>query len=384
MAKQLIIGIDVRDLQLAQTGTKTYLEELCKAFRQAENQTCKFHFIDTAIPVFKGNSKITKYLEHFRFQIWKQLILPLRAWSKNCDILLCTDNFVPMVRLGFQTVPVFHDAFFFENPEHYGKLWLSLYHHTAIPAAKKSAFIVTPTRYAQQQIHRYTGIPLQQLKVVYEGPKAMVSGQQSNIIEKLGLQNSKYVLHAGSMYKRKNIPALIYAFKKLKTGTLTHENLKLVLAGPSPASKDSNDYSLILEAIDVLSLQQDVILTGYLSDAELAAVYQSAYLYVFPSINEGFGIPILEAFQYNVPVIVANNSCLPEVGGDAVLQFDPFDIDDIAAKMKMVLENEQIRLALIHKGKIRLKAFSWQQTAAQLLQLFMNIKKSDQPEEAKS
>lgn len=378
MVKRLTIGIDVRDLQLAKTGTKTYLEELCTAFRKAENEIFKFHFIDTTIPVFQGTGKIAKYLEHFRYQLWKQVILPVKAWSKGCDILLCTDNFVPLIKLGFHTVPVFHDAFFFQNPEHYGRMWLSLYLKTAIPAAKKAAFIVTPTRYAQQQIHRYTGIPLQQLKVVYEGPKAIICDIQSDILRKLGLQKDKYLLHVGSMYKRKNIPALIHAFKKLKSGAASDENLKLVLAGPSPAGKDSNDLSLILEAIELLQLQQDVVMTGYLSDAELAALYQSAYLYVFPSVNEGFGIPILEAFQYNVPVIVANNTCLPEVGGDAVLQFNPFDTDDIAAKMKMVLENEALRRDLIHKGQIRLKAFSWQKTAGQLLELFMDTKNSHQ------
>ncbi len=380
MAKQLIIGIDVRDLQLAKTGTKTYLEELCTAFRKAENETFKFHFIDTTIPVFQGTGNIAKYLEHFRYQLWKQVILPVKAWSKNCDILFCTDNFVPLIRLGFHTVPVFHDAFFFENPEHYGRLWLSLYHKTAIPAAKHAAFIITPTRYAQQQIHRHTGIPLNQLKVVYEGPKAIVCNIQDDILSELGLLNTKYLLHVGSMYKRKNIPALIHAFKKLKTDTLSDDNLKLVLAGPSPSGKDSNDFSLILEAIEQLQLQQDVIITGYLSDAALAALYHSAYLYVFPSVNEGFGIPVLEAFQYNIPVIVAGNTCLPEVGGDAVLQFNPFDTDDIAAKMKMVLENEALRRDLIHKGQIRLKDFSWQKTAEQLLKLFLDTKNRNDPD----
>lgn len=384
MAKQLIIGIDVRDLQLAKTGTKTYLEELCTAFRKTENEDFRFHFIDTTIPVFQGNGKIVRYVEHFRYQLWKQVILPIKAWSKNCDILFCTDNFVPLIRLGYQTVPVFHDAFFFENPEDYGKLWLSLYHQTAIPAAKNAAFIITPTKYAQQQLHRYTGIPLSQLKVVYEGPKAIVSKVQSNIISQLGLQNSKYLLHVGSMYKRKNIPALIHAFKKLKTGMVNDENLKLVLAGPSPSSEDSNDFSLIMKAIDATQLHRDVIITGYLSDTEIAALYQSAYLYVFPSINEGFGIPILEAFQYNIPVIVANNTCLPEVGGDAVLLFDPYDTDDIAAKMRMVLENENLRQELIHKGQLRLKDFSWQKTAEQLLKLFISTKDLHQAERAKN
>lgn len=367
MSKPLTIGVDIRDLRLAETGTRTYLEELCKAFRSMDNLQYRFHFLDVSIPVYTGKSKAGKYIEHFRYQLWKQLILPLKAWSKRCDLVFCTDNFVPVLHLGYQTVPVFHDAFFFENPEHYGKLWLKLYHLTAIPAAKRAAFIVTPTIYAQQQIHKYTGIPLQQLKVVYEGPKTMNPQLENDVLRKFNIQPG-YILHVGSMFKRKNIPALIAAFKQLKTETGYQG--KLVLAGPSSASKDSNDFNLIQQAIAVNQLQQDIILTGYLSDSELASIYSNALMYVFPSTNEGFGIPILEAFKYKIPVLVADNTCLPEVGGDAVLQFNPFDIADICAKMKMVLENDSLRNQLILKGQLRLQAFSWQKTAEELLQLF--------------
>ncbi|WP_158798483.1 glycosyltransferase family 1 protein [Pedobacter sp. L105] len=373
MNNPLIIGIDIRDLSLAKTGTKTYLAELCSAFKLLENEHYHFHFLDSGSHDSTSSKGSTnKYAEHFRYHLWKQVILPYKAWRNHCDILFCTDNFVPLLHLGYQTVPVFHDAFFFENPEHYGKLWLKLYHLTAIPAAKRSAFIVTPTLYAQQQIHRYTSIPLEKLKVIYEGPKTMEPLLENHFTERFNLKDKDYILHVGSMFKRKNIPALIRAFRLLKDKTGT--KIKLVLAGPSSASKDSNDYNLILEAITSLQLQDEVILTGYLSDNELASIYNHALLYVFPSVNEGFGIPILEAFKYQLPVLVANNSCLPEVGGDAVLTFDPFNPEDICTKIIMVIENETLRKELIQKGKIRLKDFSWQKTAIQLLELFKTLK----------
>lgn len=368
MKKPLTIGIDVRDLRIAKTGTKTYLEELCKAFKQLENGDISFRFLDTAIPVSSGGSKISKYAEHFRYQLWKQVILPLKAWRNQCDILFCTDNFVPLIRLGYQTVPVFHDAFFFENPEHYGKIWLKLYHLTAVPAAKRSVMIITPTVYAQQQIHKFTGIPLEKLKVVYEGPKTMEVQPANNVLSRFNLQSSNYILHVGNMFKRKNIPALIHAFKLLKD---THPDAgKLVLAGPSSANKDGNDYHLIQDAILTTGLQQEVILTGYLTDEELASIYANASIYVFPSVNEGFGIPVLEAFWYHLPVLVADNTCLPEVGGDAVLTFNPFDVKDISAKMKLLLENEELRKELIVKGQKRLENFSWLKAASQLIVLF--------------
>lgn len=368
MKKKLTIGVDIRDLRVAQTGTKTYLEELCKAFRELSDENCCFRFLDTSLPVYTRRGKFGKYFEHFSYQFWKQVSLPLKAYFNNCDILFCTDNFVPLIQLGYQTIPVFHDAFFFENPEHYGKLWLKLYHLTAIPAAKKAAFIVTPTVYAQQQIHKYTGIPLAKLKVIYEGPKSIGLAAQEGIIAKYNLQPSNYILHVGSMFKRKNIPALIHAFKQLKDNT--NSSVKLVLAGPSSANKSSNDFSAILDAIKLTGLEQEVVITGYLTDSELATFYMNALMYVFPSVNEGFGIPILEAFKYQIPVIVADNTALPEVGGNAVICFNPFDTEDMYLKMKTVLENQDLRKELILKGQQRLKDFSWLKSSLQLLALF--------------
>ena len=371
MPKPLTIAVDVRDLQVAKTGTRTYLEELCKEFKNMESAEIRFHFIDTSIPVYAGNNKLLKYIEHARYQLWKQLILPLKAFFKGCDIVFCTDNCVPFIHLGYKTIPVFHDAFCFESPEAYGKLWLWLYMKTAVPAAKRSPFVITPSAWSKKQIHHFTGIPHEKLEVIYEGPKELTTtGSSPNnelLLSKFGLAPQKYLLHAGSMFKRKNMPALIEAFAKIKAN---YPGLKLVLAGPTPANIFDSDYKLILDAIEINSLNNDVLLTGYLTDSDLGALYQNALLYVFPSTNEGFGIPVLEAFKSNLPVLVADNTCLPEVGGDAVLEFNPFDIEDMAAKIERTLDDPGLREEMKNKGRERLKLFSWRDTALQLIEVF--------------
>lgn len=369
MPKPLTIAIDVRDLRVAKTGTRTYLQELCNEFKKIDNDELRFHFIDTNIPVYTGSNKILKLIEHARHLLWKQLMLPLKAFSKNCDIVFCSDSIVPIIHLGYKTIPVFHDAFLFETPENYGKLWLWLYKKTAIPAANRSPFVITPTHYAKKQIGFFIQIPADKLVVILEGPKMLGKANNDNTaLQSFSLTPGNYLLHVGSMFKRKNIPALIYAFGKLKSQG--YNNLKLVLAGPTPQNKHENDYKLILDAIENTNLKDEIIITGYLPDEALGLLYKNALLYVFPSINEGFGIPVLEAFEHDLPVLVSNNTCLPEVGGDAVLQFDPFDTNDMFIKIKTVLDNAELRKEMVKKGRERLKDFSWQLTALQIVEVF--------------
>jgi glycosyltransferase involved in cell wall biosynthesis len=377
MVKPLTVAVDIRDLRLAKTGTRTYLEEIVKAFKKMESEELQFHFLDTFLPVYTGNNKWLKLIEHARYQLWKQAFLPLQAWSKGCDIVFCTDNFVPLIHLGYQTIPVFHDAFFFETPEDYGKLWLWLYKKTAIPAAKRSPFVITPTAYAKQRINHFTQIPNEKLAVVYEGPKTLSGyrnpAHETQLLASLIIKPANYILHVGSMFKRKNIPALVEAFGKIKKQG--NPELKLVLAGPKPTSKTDNDYQLILNIVKQADVEEYVIFTGYLSNEALSGLYKNALMYVFPSINEGFGIPILEAFRHDLPVIVADNTCLPEVGGEAVLSFNPFRPDDLYEKMLLLLKDNELRETMSDKGRQRLENFSWEKTAAELINLFKKAMK---------
>ncbi len=374
MPKPLIIGVDIRDLRVAMTGTKTYLEELCLQFKKMESEELKFHFLDSKRTIIIGKTKFHKVLSHLSFHLWKQFILPYRTWKHGCKVLFCTDNFVPLLKFRFKTVPVFHDAFFFEDPEHYNRLWVWLYRLTAIPAARRSAMIITPTHYAKKQIIKYTGFPETKLISIPEGPKSLIlHADQLNdkLLTKLGLSSKKYILHVGLMSKRKNIPALIRAFKKLKDEG--HHDIKLVLAGKIDEKQNSNDFPLIQQTIINCGLEKEVILTGYLNNNELSMIYAHALMYVFPSTNEGFGIPVLEAFYNQVPVLIANNTCLPEVGGDAVITFDPYSDDDIYEKMSRLISNPDLQKLLINKGKHRLKEFSWEKTAQELVRIFRQI-----------
>ncbi len=375
MRQPLRLGIDIRDLTTAVSGQKTYLQELLLALEEYKDDDIELVLFAPKVVPDKGNNKWLRLLEHFRLHFWKQVVLPLKVWRNNCDVLFTTDYFVPYFRPGFKTLTVFHDAFFFENPAHYSPLFLKFFHHITVPSALRCSKIIVPSLHVKNKLAFFLKVPPEKLVSIYEAPKSFERSKpaphaQAERLKTLGLYQQHYLLHVGMLNKRKNIPLLIRAFKEV-SASMPH--LKLVLAGSMDATAHINDRIAIEAAIRETGLASKVLLTGYLRDEDLSILYGHAMLYVFPSINEGFGLPLLEAFMHGVPVLVANNSCLPEIGGDAVLGFDPFDFNDLAKKIVAVLSDEKATERMKEAGYRRLALFSWQKAAAELVAVCRSI-----------
>lgn len=370
MSMEIIkVAVDVRDLQISASGARSYLESVIIEFKK-EHPGFAFYFLDATTKAYTGNHFLFKLKEQLSYFLWKQFVLPYQAKQLGCRVLFCSDFMVPYFSLGIKTIPVFHDAFFWEYPEHYNKYWLLFFRNLGLAAAKKSAFVVAPTQYASNQLAKYTGINPNKIQVIGEAPKtidASISQNETTAIVKQIL-NLDYILHVGTLEKRKNLTALIQAFKIVRENGFP--NLKLVLVGKASNKITLDDSSAIKDAIMQQQLTNDVILTDYLGDAEVQQLYQKAKLYVFPSMNEGFGIPVLEAFKYQVPVVIANNTCLPEVAGQGAKSFNPFSVKEMANAISTLLKDEALRQSYIEKGNAQLQNFSWDKTAASLMQLF--------------
>jgi glycosyltransferase involved in cell wall biosynthesis len=133
----------------------------------------------------------------------------------------------------------------------------------------------------------------------------------------------------------------------------------------------NSDATLEIQALAKDPVLKDkIILTGYLDRGNLLSMYKNAFMYVFPSINEGFGLPILEAFKFEIPLLIANNTCMPEVAGDAAIGFDPYDVEDLVRQLKRLIEDDTLRRDLIQKGNKRLQEFNWEKSCDQLLEIF--------------
>ena len=370
--KKQKIGIDIRDLKIAKTGAHTYLSELCKAIKNSEQDLqFEYVFLDTRLPVYTGSSKIGKLWEQVNYIFWKQITLPIKAWLTGCSLVFCTDYFVPYMHLGFNTVSVFHDAFIWEYPSHYNKYWLGLFKTFGVSAAKKASAVVTVTSYAKDQIAKYSGIDATKIVPIHIGPKSSIAENEfdaivDHIVEPL-LQK-KYILHVGTIEKRKNLTTLLKAFELYLQNN--SQDLYLIIVGQKsnkPTLKDDAVFEMVAASS---LLKERVIFTGFLPDFQTAELYKHAALYVFPSVNEGFGIPILEAFAHEVPVLVAGNTCLPEVAGNAAIGFDPLDAQGLGTLITQTLSDPSTLQDLKQKGTERLKHFSWNNTLDALEAVF--------------
>ncbi len=368
MGSKITVCIDIRDLKIAKTGAKTYLEEICRELKK-DHSEFSIHFIDTPFSVYTGKNKFLKLIEHLRFLLWKQIALPVICFVKKADILYCTDYFLPLIKLNYKTAVVFYDAFFWEYPEQYNPLWLYMLNKIGIPAAKKADAVITITEYSKQRILEQVNLDQGKVHAIHLAPKS--STRRLNIETAVLDPDKKYILHIGVLEKRKNLLNLIKAFHLLKKEGF--KEYSLVLVGGTVSKKMISDKDNIHALIASLGMHEQVILSGFISDEQLAYYYKNASLYAFVSVNEGFGLPILEAFQNHLPTLISDNSCLPEVGGNAVVTCNPYDVNDIKEKMALILGDKALQNELIEKGTQRLASFTWEKTVSSLLEVFKRI-----------
>ena len=357
--KSIVLGVDTRDLRIAQTGARTYLTELIHAWEQQPE--VQLVLLDNARKVYRGKNTVLKLIEHLRFFWWKQIQLPLLARRKGVTHLFCSDFFVPYFKMGIKTIAVLHDAFFWESPEHYHPFWLQLFHGIGVPAAKRANLLIVPTEQAKKSILKHENFVPNKMQVVLEAAKSF----HEPIIGPRPF-DAPYFLHVGVLEKRKNIERLVEAFAKLHA---MYPNYKLVLVGNTPVKAQLNDAPAIEQAIESLGLQEAVVRLGYLEADALATVYTHAFAYCLPSLNEGFGLPILEAFHFKLPLICANTSALPEVAGDAALFVDPYDPVSLSSAMLQLVESPQLQAELVQKGQARQLHFSWPKAAQEIHEL---------------
>jgi len=243
-------------------------------------------------------------------------------------------------------------------------------------AINRSEHIIAVSESTKNDILKFfPKIKEEKITVVYHGfdsdlfQKEIAVEGCEKILKSYELQKSNYLLYVGAIQPRKNLEVLIGAFEKIK---LEKNDLKLVLAGAPAWMHEST-----MEKISSSAFAKDIIVTGTIPFEWQPALYRNASAFVFPSLYEGFGIPLLEAMASGVPVLCADNSSLPEVAGVAALYFDAESEKDLVEKINAVLDDGKKADELRLKGLERVKLFSWEKCARQTLAVLKNQKQKN-------
>jgi glycosyltransferase involved in cell wall biosynthesis len=265
----------------------------------------------------------------------------------------------------YRRVLTIHDAIAFRHPEGYS--WSNNFlHRRFVPATLRNVDgAITVSQHARADLEKYLGLPPEFVSVVTNGvgdsfkPLDPVVARQ--VAKTYGL-NRPYILNVGGAQPRKNVDRLLRAYKNLQT---SFPDLDLVLVGAGVSRNE-----LLRRAIAGVRLTDRVLMPGAVAEPDLPAIYSAASLFAFPSLFEGFGLPVLEAMACGTPVVCSSATSLPEVAGDAALLVDPLDVDAIASAMDRVLSDQSLASRLRSRGVDRAAEFTWARTARETLDAY--------------
>lgn len=309
-----------------------------------QSHRASFDLPDQMIRTFTGN--------HFVFET---LHLPGLLKAERVDVAIFPHNRMPMFSTGAsRSLLVVHDLLFWRFPSELSFLKRATRYFFISQALKKADQVVAVSEFTKMELQEFGC--RKTISVCLEGVEPI---QEKEAVADLRFPIDKpYFLFIGAHSFQKNLPALVAAFDRVKQSGF---DCRLVLAGGKGTATQS-----VLDAVRICAFSSDVLLPGFISDEEKDWLMRNAIAFVFPSIYEGFGIPILEAFQRNVPVITSDCASLPEVAGNGALISKP-DPTSLSVAMLKMAENGELRAEIIRNGAARLRIFHWDLVAENIL-----------------
>ncbi|HRH34710.1 MAG TPA: glycosyltransferase family 1 protein [Catalimonadaceae bacterium] len=303
-----------------------------------------------------GNTLITYSGNHLIFENTR---LPFLLKRLEVDFAILPHNRIPTWKSGsYKLVCIFHDLLFWRFPERFSMPKRLLRGFFLRNAARNSDYSFSVSGFTANELAEY--LPGHHSDVCYQAIAPISTQNSDPVIDvaKEFLLSKPYFLFIGAQSFQKNLPAVIEAFGLLRK---QGNEAQLVLGGGKGSAE-----SEIRQAIAQSEFTKDILVTGYLNENQKVALMKNSIAFVFPSIYEGFGIPLLEAFQLGVPVICSNSSCLPEISNGAALEVDP-NAGSLARGMAEFLQKPDFRATYKAKGLTRIKEFTWEKTATVIL-----------------
>ena len=300
------------------------------------------------------------------WKIWFDLRIPLMLKKIKAEVFVSPEGFASLTTRVPQCLVV-HDLGFLHYPETYKKLHVLYMRHMTPSFIKKAKQVATVSEFSKSDIIKQYGTDPQKIDVVFNGVKDVFRPidpitQQRTRDEFTG--GKDFFIYVGALQPRKNLVNLLRAFSVFKKRQ--QSSMKLVLTGR--LAWKNEDF---LQKLHTYKYRDDVVLTDYLDEELLARLLGSAYALVYPSLFEGFGVPVLEAMKCGVPALTSKDSSMQEIAGAAGLYFDPNDHQDMAEQLMRIYKDEQLRGQLVEQGLQKAKEYTWQRTAALLWESMM-------------
>ena len=271
-------------------------------------------------------------------------------------------------------VPVIHDLSFLTFPEFHPTGRVRYLKRHLPETLERAAHIVTPSRLVRDELMERFGVPGDRVSTIHLGADvrfgAASPGAVRDTLTGHGLTAGRYILSVATAEPRKNLVRLMQAHEALPDGI--RKAYPLVLVGPE--GWKGGDFATLKQKLE---RRGEVVSPGYVPDANLPALYAGAALFAYPSLYEGFGLPVLEAMRSGTPVLTSRNTAMAEFGGDAVEYCDPFEVDSISAVLKSLLNNPERRRILGEKARVQASAFTWQRCADRHLEIFRQVMGED-------
>jgi len=307
------------------------------------------------------------------WKFWYDVKIPAVLRKYKADVFVSCDGFCSL-RTRVPQCLVLHDLAFLHYPLLIRKSHLLYYKRYTPEFISKAARIATVSDFSRQDIMKQYGTAASKIDVVYNGVKAVfqpLSPELKSVTKEKYTEGKEYFVYAGAIHPRKNLMKLLKAFSVFKKRQQT--NMKLVLTG-----RLAWQYDSFIKSLQSYKYRNDVLLTGYVDEKELVSIIGSAYGLVYPSLFEGFGVPVLEAMRCDVPVITSAGSAMEEIAKDAALYADPESHTAIADQMMLLYKDENLRKELVQKGRKTAAAYSWDKTAGLLWQSILEACKHEE------
>lgn len=374
-SRRLRVGVDIRPFYEPLTGVGWYLYHLLEALARRDDidlvpfgeifstdSTARLH-VDLPIGRrvagfdFSGRklSPLTRHLTTAAF--------PLLARLEGCDLYFGANYFLPrsLSAIATKRVVTVHDLTFRRFPELLQQETLENLNRLMLREIVLADAVICVSEATRRDLLAFYDLEPRRARTILSGlatPPA--PGEPPPELPR------RYILFVSTIEPRKNVMTLIDAFERLKARG--EYDGKLVLVGKIGWKSEE-----VVRRLKTSAARESIVHLDYLERSTLAAVYSNAEAFVFPSLYEGFGFPLLEAMAYGVPTIAANSSSLPEVGGDATLYFEPRDAEELASRLRQVTSDGALRARLVTRGTERVKQFRWSRAAEETLRLFREV-----------